>query len=247
MKKGDTALDRLSGPARAMADDLVQQETMNAIRLHGIEAALAMPKHDAAIHEAGHAIIFAVQGRRLEYLELFEQSKFRRRRELEQAVKRNPDKMAGLDAMTRILALPAWQGWTCPEKLPEEIAREAHFIPHERPEWAERHVRWMIGGLMAELVLHNGNVSLASSIDEKVTAQMVCSEAWRDDGVRHWARIATDVTATLRQHWPVALEIAALLEVAPPLGHVQHRLDGGKLDSVLRPLYPAPVGNKNAA
>jgi hypothetical protein len=192
---------------------------------------LAMPLHAAAVHEASHAVIYTTLERRVLSLHLFEKSQFRRRREREKEAKESGFNLRDdrvQSTIREILKLPEWCGLCDPKLTANDLAE---YWPRDDPRRAERQVRSLVAGFMGERLL--GNTSDALSLDEQLTAQLICRKAWGKNGEREWLRITGEVLAALKRFWPVVIDVAALLEQAPSKGYVQHCLCGPALETAL--------------
>jgi len=165
MSEIDKIVDpRTRAALSAQAATVIQQ----AIERQGLFA-LANPFHDAAVHEGGHALMYAMAGRRVEYVQLFEASPFRRRRELESARKMARRNGKSLDhplLSSATLKVPAWCGHCSPEG--GEGYRTVYH-PKDTDEQARQYLLDVIAGFAAEslIELESGQRKpLGSSIDE---------------------------------------------------------------------------------
>lgn len=205
--------------------------------------ALAQPLHDAAVHEAGHAIMFVAEGIPVRHLHLQEESQFRRRRLYEKTqkrmLKRNyPEFITSLLLPPGILRQPAWCGNCRPE------FGRGGCQPSDTDEHACCHVRQMIAGYIAETLVNKPeSMPLASSIDERIAAQMLIAGRWRKTAERVWHDLCRETAACLHYNERIAglvSELSDALEAAPAKGKVQHHLEGEVLQNILARVRPFP-------
>lgn len=230
-------LDKIVDPhTRRALSEQAAEFMEDAIKQQGMFA-LANPFHDVAVHEAGHALMFAMRGLRIKSVEMSEPSPFRRRRERD-AMQKKARKF-GFAGNPILLSDEAWKQphWTgsCHPEGGDEMRILYH--PAMSDAEARAYVLDTIAGFVAESLIElqgKQQKPLGSSIDERICGQMIVFQRWGEErGPTVFADIFCEALIRLREYQDVLMELAAALEAAPARGHIQHYLTGHTLDAIM--------------
>jgi hypothetical protein len=130
--------------------------------------------------------------------------------------------------------LPAWCG-RCRSGL-----RGADLGPDSTDEQVHHRLRQTIAGFISETLINiePGSQPAASSIDERMAAQIFLASRWGENGKRAWDDIYFETTTCLQLNGEVIGELSDALKAAPAKGHVQHHLEGEILQTILAKVRP---------
>jgi len=204
------AFDKAVDPAVTGALERAAKAAMRDIFLrHGPEA-LLMPRDLAVCHEVGHVIVATVDGVSIEYVEVTGQTVA----EL-CACKMDDAELAknGLPPSDYL----AWGGFTrfADSPFPLDMpGTPADIVTLDLPEF-QHMVRMELGGIAGELVLYDGEVPAASSLDERLLSQHACEMRARgntDIAKTVWRGLFKDTCDTITRNDGVAGELITAFE-----------------------------------
>jgi hypothetical protein len=219
--------------------------------------ALANPRPDTAFHEASHAVVFSLEGVPVEYVEIWELSQFKKRRDFERtrkkAIKHGFDDPYSGVTIGDFLSQPIWLG-NCHAK--PGFADRFRFDPFRGigtlNDLAST-IRMSIAGFAGEAVLKASGgaadmiaMPRLSSIDERLATQALCQH-FPGDPLQNWQGLVLETMLMVRENVSIVRELAAALES-------KNRIDSVELDPLLAKLTPKTemeiykrIANDNAA